>query len=391
MACLALLGLAGLLAWAARRGALILVTQRPCQAGLSTVLVVALVLLPLPPLARAGGGGGDSTLYWELADRQGTGMVMLDESGARLVHRTYTPFGMQHAVAGPAGWLPSHYAGHLEDEDSGLVYMEARWYDAEAGVFLSIDPVVADAGDPQAFNAYAYGRNNPVSFTDPTGMCTPFMMGMVGFPAISTTFWTMTTPAAYAEGMLQVSPVSTLTWTTVSFFGGPTGGGFTLAGLGGGAAGGAAASSQPSVPSQERDTFGNVFTLDGNMDDMVVEVALRLAGEAAVNELLMRREQELGRPLTPEERTAFLEETDQDLLGRVRTLADQYDQADREFAVLDRQAEQSFLKYKQFMQLPRRFKLRGIKEGAIREARGLQAIRLAIRRRLSTVKKPSGP
>jgi RHS repeat-associated protein len=96
-------------------------------------------------------------------------MVMLDESGARLVHRTYTPFGEEHAVAGSADWLPSHYAGHLADEDSGLVYMQARWYDAEAGVFLSVDSVVGDAFDPQAFNAYAYARNNPVRYTDPTG------------------------------------------------------------------------------------------------------------------------------------------------------------------------------------------------------------------------------
>jgi RHS repeat-associated protein len=85
------------------------------------------------------------------------------------VHRTYSPFGVEHASAGPASWLPRHYAGHLEDEDSGLVYMQARWMDARSGTFLSVDPVVADAADPQAFNAYAYARNNPLSFSDPTG------------------------------------------------------------------------------------------------------------------------------------------------------------------------------------------------------------------------------
>ena len=39
-------------------------------------------------------------------------------AGARLVHRTYSPFGAQHAVAGSGGWLPSHYGGHLVDGDS---------------------------------------------------------------------------------------------------------------------------------------------------------------------------------------------------------------------------------------------------------------------------------
>ncbi|MFQ5473317.1 MAG: RHS repeat domain-containing protein [Dehalococcoidia bacterium] len=50
----------------------------------------------------------------------------------------------------------------------GLYYMQARWMDPNAGIFLSIDPVVGDATDPQSVNAYA--RNNPASFTDPTGM-----------------------------------------------------------------------------------------------------------------------------------------------------------------------------------------------------------------------------
>ena len=68
--------------------------------------------------------------------------------------------------------MPHHYAGHLEDEDSGLLYMQARWMDPQSGTFLSVDPVVTNAADPQAFNAFAYARNNPVSYVDPTGLFT---------------------------------------------------------------------------------------------------------------------------------------------------------------------------------------------------------------------------
>ncbi len=95
-------------------------------------------------------------------------MVMLDETGARELHRTYSPFGEEYATVG-SYWLPSHYGGHLKHEESGLVYMQARWMDPASGAFLSVDPLVADAGDPQSFNAYAYARNNPVSNIDPTG------------------------------------------------------------------------------------------------------------------------------------------------------------------------------------------------------------------------------
>ena len=160
----------GLLAWLAKHGALVLVIQRPAYAGVSAVLVVVLVLGPVPgvPVSKAGGGGGAS-FYFELADPLGTGMLMLDETGARRVHRTYSPFGVEQASAGPASWLPRHYAGHLKDEEPGLVYMEARWMDPESGTFLSVDPVVGNAFDPQSHNAYSYARNNPASFTDPTG------------------------------------------------------------------------------------------------------------------------------------------------------------------------------------------------------------------------------
>ena len=172
---LAGLGLLGLLAWWAKQGALVLVIQRPGYAGVSAVLVVGLVLGPVPGarVSRAG-GGGETSFYWELADRLGTGLVMLDETGARRVHRTYSPFGVEQASAGEAEWLPRHYAGHPEDENSGLVYMQARWMDPQSGTFLSIDPVVANAADPQAFNAYSYARNNPVGHIDPTGeFCVP--------------------------------------------------------------------------------------------------------------------------------------------------------------------------------------------------------------------------
>ena len=175
---LAGLGLLGLLAALAKQGALVLVIQRPGYAGVSAVLVVALVLGPVPGVrvSRAG-GGGEASFYWELTDPLGTGMVMLDETGARRVHRTYSPFGVEHASAGSGDWLPRHFAGHLEDEDSGLVYMQARWMDPQSGTSLSVDPVVADSADPQSYNAYSYARNNPVSFADPTGTCPAGLFG----------------------------------------------------------------------------------------------------------------------------------------------------------------------------------------------------------------------
>ena len=47
--------------------------------------------------------------------------------------------------------------------------MGARWYDPEAGRFLSIDPVVRSLADPGSLNPYAYAENDPLGAVDPSG------------------------------------------------------------------------------------------------------------------------------------------------------------------------------------------------------------------------------
>jgi RHS repeat-associated protein len=56
----------------------------------------------------------------------------------------------------------------VQDPETGLVYMQARYYQAR-GQFLSPDPVGPSPGNIFSFNRYAYANNNPVRFTDPDG------------------------------------------------------------------------------------------------------------------------------------------------------------------------------------------------------------------------------
>ena len=46
----------------------------------------------------------------------------------------------------------------------------ARFYSTKLGRFLSPDPLVVSPGDPQMLDRYAYVRNNPLRYTDPTGL-----------------------------------------------------------------------------------------------------------------------------------------------------------------------------------------------------------------------------
>jgi RHS repeat-associated protein len=60
------------------------------------------------------------------------------------------------------------YTGHQWDNDTGLNYMQARYYDPLIGRFYSNDPV-GFTGEVDTFNRYSYVANNPYRYTDPTG------------------------------------------------------------------------------------------------------------------------------------------------------------------------------------------------------------------------------
>jgi len=55
------------------------------------------------------------------------------------------------------------------DEGNGLQYIRARYYDPEAGRFISKDPRAGSDGDGQSLNRYVYALNNPVILVDING------------------------------------------------------------------------------------------------------------------------------------------------------------------------------------------------------------------------------
>jgi RHS repeat-associated protein len=59
------------------------------------------------------------------------------------------------------------YTGHQWDNDTGLNYMQARYYDPLLARFYSNDPL--GFRDVHSFNRYAYANNNPYKYIDPDG------------------------------------------------------------------------------------------------------------------------------------------------------------------------------------------------------------------------------
>ncbi len=106
-------------------------------------------------------------VYYYSSDTLHSEVVVTDAS-RNVVERTYyAPYGQvlnRDLRDGPG------YTGHEEDPATGLVYMQQRYYDPEAGRFLSTDPVAADPNSGGNFNRYWYANDNPYRYTDPTGM-----------------------------------------------------------------------------------------------------------------------------------------------------------------------------------------------------------------------------
>ena len=117
---------------------------------------------------------GSNTYYYHL-DHLGSLSIATDGSGSRVQAVTYYPYGEVRtnygAVDGsaPAFDLPYKFTGHELDSETGLYYCGATYYDASQGRFLTPDTIVQSPGDPQTLNRYAYARNNPLAFVDPTG------------------------------------------------------------------------------------------------------------------------------------------------------------------------------------------------------------------------------
>ncbi|TPG48475.1 RHS repeat-associated core domain-containing protein [Rhodanobacter glycinis] len=124
-----------------------------------------LLLLALWLLVATAHAG---TVTYVYTDPQGTPLAEANASGTITARFDYAPYGQSVTSMGAAPNGPG-YTGHVNDPDTGLVYMQARYYDPEVGRFLSVDPVGVKAGAIFGFNRYDYTKNNPIKNVDPDG------------------------------------------------------------------------------------------------------------------------------------------------------------------------------------------------------------------------------
>ena len=113
-----------------------------------------------------------TTPYFAHADGMGN-VIALTDSATQNVQRSYTYDAWGQLVGGTDG-KPftnadrARFKGALWfGPQADVYYMRARWYEPKAGRFLSEDP----AGLAGGVNSYAYAFDDPVNWSDPTGLC----------------------------------------------------------------------------------------------------------------------------------------------------------------------------------------------------------------------------
>jgi RHS repeat-associated protein len=141
--------------------------------------------IPLPGGAQVlySPEGSLPTIYIH-ADWLGSARLHSTQSRTIYGDTAFAPFGETYANTNTTD--PYHFAAYPLDFALGLYDTAAREYHTTQGRWLTPDPAglsAVDPTNPQSWNRYAYVLNNPMSFTDPTGLMTinpNWYMGFAG-------------------------------------------------------------------------------------------------------------------------------------------------------------------------------------------------------------------
>ncbi|HET9493652.1 MAG TPA: RHS repeat-associated core domain-containing protein, partial [Chloroflexia bacterium] len=159
-----------------------------CSAGGGTCIGAELI-------SQRGTAGASYFLY----DGQGSVRTLTNGAGAVTDSYTYGAFGtlLQQVGATPNAY---RYTAQQFDSLTGLYSMRARYYSPADGRFLTRDTAPVNLGNPVELNRYGYARNNPINYSDPSGLFSTG--GTATWPG--TTTWpgtgTQTRPQARGAG-----------------------------------------------------------------------------------------------------------------------------------------------------------------------------------------------
>ena len=90
----------------------------------------------------------NGTAYWYVKNLQGDIIGILDSDGTEVVNYVYDAWGQVSLGGTPWNWValgelnPFRYRGYYYDTESGLYYLNSRYYDPEISRFLNADAIL---------------------------------------------------------------------------------------------------------------------------------------------------------------------------------------------------------------------------------------------------------
>jgi RHS repeat-associated protein len=116
----------------------------------------------------------NGSMYFTVRNAQGDVIKLVDSSGAVVVEYAYDAWGKLMGITGSlASTLgvdnPYRYRGYRYDNETGLYYLQSRYYDPDWGRFINADGQLNHTEGFTGVNLFQYCGNNPVNSADPSG------------------------------------------------------------------------------------------------------------------------------------------------------------------------------------------------------------------------------
>lgn len=117
----------------------------------------------------------NGTFYFYKRNIQGDIIGLLNTSGTEVVIYKYGTWGKLLSIDADSGYEalgernPFRYRGYYYDMETGLYYLNQRYYNPEWGRFINADDVLGEKGELLSHNTYAYCKNNSIIREDPKG------------------------------------------------------------------------------------------------------------------------------------------------------------------------------------------------------------------------------
>jgi RHS repeat-associated protein len=196
----------------------------------------------------SGNATGTAKTRYIHPDHLGSTNVVTDENDKVVQTLDYYPYGSTRISSGTSTNERRKYIGQFTD-DSGLSYLNARYYESARGQFVSQDPTFLALGNPdqikqfsqqdqqtflsspQQLNSYSYAEDNPITHKDPSGNA-PSFRDLVEYGHIAKTAYDTGTFTLFPDYQQSPEELNSEAFTAIS--GIVTSGLSYLAGEGGG-------------------------------------------------------------------------------------------------------------------------------------------------------------